>query len=206
MKTKMKTKIGICICLFALAFTNFTSAQDDLKPLRIGLKFGIPTLAGLNVEYLTPKLNNRLAADLDLSYINYSIGSIQMNYIYSGLGANYYFFKPGKGLYGGLGYGLIRNAATATISVVQEGIFLESIGKASNFHHNLNMKIGGKHGDRIYFRWELGYALNFISSDLVASGDANANIAGVKPVHIENKISTPVSSLPIINVGLGVAF
>jgi len=60
------------------------------KPIRIGLKFGIPNIVGLNFEYVTPALNARLAPTLDLSYFSLSSGDAKVSFSYIELGGNYY--------------------------------------------------------------------------------------------------------------------
>ena len=57
------------ICFITLANVVNSNLFGQELPLRIGLKVGYPQVAGLNLEYVTPLLNKRLAADLDLSYI-----------------------------------------------------------------------------------------------------------------------------------------
>ncbi len=64
-----------------LRYTFFTAiglAQE--KPLRIGLKFGVPNLAGLNVEYVTPLLDSKLAAAVDFSIISVETDNVGVSF------------------------------------------------------------------------------------------------------------------------------
>ena len=47
--------------IFLCLFTISTFAFSQEKPFRVGLKFGIPNIAGLNLEYVTPALDEKLA-------------------------------------------------------------------------------------------------------------------------------------------------
>ena len=89
----MKKSIIICFAIVLVA----ASANAQEKPFRIGLKFGIPNIAGLNFEYVTPALNARLAPTLDFSRFSITAGDAKASFTYFELGGNYYFTKEGKG-------------------------------------------------------------------------------------------------------------
>jgi hypothetical protein len=161
--------------------------QDD--PFRIGLKIGYPQLAGLNFEYVTPLLNKRLAADIDFSYIPLKPSQTTLTFTNMGLFLDYYFSHEGKGLYGGLGYSRMGFDATKTLSD-------QSKGTASIALNSLGLKIGGKHGNKFYFRWELGYSLALSSPVFEV----------VSPTTHESFSSPITGSGPIANIGFGVAF
>ena len=77
----------LCLLLVAVLLTSLTSYSQD-KPYRVGVAFGLPNLVGLNFEYVTPALNNKLAATLDYSSIKLKDGEIDFNYSYFELGVN----------------------------------------------------------------------------------------------------------------------
>ncbi|MDA0194567.1 MAG: hypothetical protein O2951_05885 [Bacteroidetes bacterium] len=119
--------------------------------MRIGLKLGVPNIVGLNFEYATPALNNKLAAALDFSFIPITIADVDLKFTYFELGANYYFVKEGKGPYGHFSYGRIGFDGTYTDDTYGEGT--AKVGFSL-----LNFKLGAKFGNGFYFRPEIGYA------------------------------------------------
>ena len=155
------------------------SVYGQEKPFRVGLKFGSPQIAGLNLEYVTPLLGKKLSADVDLSYFSFDVRDIKVGYTYFGAGSNYYFFKEGRGLYGGLGYGLMLFSLSNGVSIATANLSL------------LNMKIGGKHGGLFYFRWDLGYG--------VALGDLVLKFEG-------EEYKAPAKGGFIGDIGFGFAF
>ena len=90
-------KFSLLIITTILA--TFSSYSQD-KPYRVGVSFGLPNLVGLNLEYVTPALNNKFAATLDYSSIKLKDEEIDFNFSYFELGSNYYFGQKSKGLYG----------------------------------------------------------------------------------------------------------
>lgn len=176
----------------------FTTAFSQERPVRIGLKFGYPQLAGLNLEYVTPVLSNKLSADADISYFSLKVDESNASYTYFSLGANYYFMNEGRGLYGGLGFS--RQAFGADLTVTDPQTLQTATAKASFAFNNMYLKIGGKHGGLFYFRWNLGYAIALNDGQL----EAEATFQGRTEKRIE---STPISGGGIItDVGFGFSF
>lgn len=83
------------------------AGQAQEKPFRIGIKFGVPNIVGLNAEYVTPILGGKLAPTADFSYFSLSASGAKVSFSYFELGGNYYLMNQGKGLYGHLSYGNI---------------------------------------------------------------------------------------------------
>lgn len=173
-------------------------AQDDkiaeVNPFRIGLKIGVPNIAGLNFEYVTPLLNNKLAAAVDFTYIPLSLDIYEFTIKQWSLGVNYYFKKPGRGLYAGLATAALNIDATATDGDLT-GSTTAKVG------YPAIVKFGAKLGKKFYFRTELGYALVNMPEaiNIIMKGD------GV-PDETE-EIDLPAVDLPFIfNIGFGVAF
>lgn len=158
---------------FLLLSSNIGLAQDlandseeqeviKVRPFRVGLKLGFPNVIGGNLEYVTPLLSKKLAVNADYSMINSDWllkgedtgedNQDKVDYTYLDLGLNYYFFKPGKGLYGGVSYSTIKAEATTADS--------ESVEYIKESHSSLNVKLGAKLGGLFYFRPEIGYSFN----------------------------------------------
>jgi len=185
------------IAFFALANVANSNVFGQEDPFRIGIKIGFPQVAGLNLEYVTPLLNKRLAADVDLSYIPLNKNGSSVTYSDYAFFANYYFSKEGRGFYGGLGYGRLGFDATKDV-YFSDGTTQK--GTANLAINSLNLKIGGKYGSSFYFRWELGYcvALSTPVFEVVATHNG---------VTKNESFNSPIKgSVPIADVGFGVAF
>ncbi len=135
--------------LSILLFTTVLNAQD--KPIRIGVKLGVPNIVGLNFEYVTPLLGAKLAPTIDLSSFSIKAGDVEIKFSYFEIGSNYYFLREGKGLYGHFSYGRLGFKGTYSDPTLGEGE-----GKLGI--NTLNFKIGAKWGGLFYFRPEIGYA------------------------------------------------
>jgi hypothetical protein len=181
----MKKSFFIYLLISFFAASAF--AQE--KPVRIGLKFGLPNIAGLNFEYVTPSMDGKLAPTADFSY--FSIGDEtdgKFSFSYIEIGGNYYFKEKGKGLYGHLSYGRVSLKGTYDDILLGKGE-----GKVGL--NLVNVKIGAKLGNGFYFRPEIGFAAG-----------------GGGTMEIEYNGTTEQEDVPalfggvVFNLGFGVAF
>lgn len=142
-----------------------TETEYNLRPVRIGVKMGFPNLIGGNLEYVTPLLQKRFSVNVDYSVIKSdwllkaeevdsqeNNNNEEINFSYLDLGINYYFFKPGKGLYGGIGYNTIKAEATRED--------MESVEYIDEKHSSIDIKLGAKLGGLFYFRPEIGFSFD----------------------------------------------
>jgi len=196
---KIKSIFILTIFIYISA-NSVSNVMAQEQPFRIGLKFGFPQLAGLNLEYITPLLQKRLAADLDFSYISLTPNNITVTYTNFAIGANYYFFREGKGLYGGIGYDQMGIKASGPISVTENEPTTTINGNFNSKLNNLELKIGGKHGGLFYFRWELGYLISLNNPQYVLTGTSNGTTEN-KPF----KFVKP-NNVPLVDIGFGFAF
>lgn len=189
---KLTTIIALAILFSA------TAAFGQERPFRIGLKFGYPQLAGLNLEYVTPALNKKLSADVDISYFGLTSGDASVSYTFLYFGANYYFFNEGRGLFGGLGFG--RQAFGADLTLTEPTSGMTGKANASLAFNNLYLKIGGKHGGLFYFKWDIGYGFATNSGDLTATATINGQ-------SVTKTEATPLSGGgPMVDLGFGFSF
>lgn len=179
---------SIIISFVLVMLSAITFAQE--KPIRIGLKFGVPNIVGLNAEYVTPALNARLAPTMDFSYFSVSAGDASVSMSYFELGGNYYFMNEGKGPYGHLSYG--RIGASATVSDPDLGE-----GKGSFALNRVNLKIGAKWGNGFYFRPEIGYAM--MLGDATFKAEYNGTTQ-------EESVPGLLNLGLMFNLGFGIAF
>ena len=100
----MKLKI-LFKTIFILVFSINTSISfGQEKPLRIGVKVGVPNILTANIEYVTPLLNGRVALSVDYMSLSKTIDDVSINYDNFEIGSNIYIKETGKGLYGGISY------------------------------------------------------------------------------------------------------
>ena len=184
----------VVLCLAVGMLTTLANAQE--KPIRIGLKFGIPNIIGLNGEYVTPALGERLAPTLDFSYFSVSAGEAKASFSYLELGANCYFKSGGKGPYGHLSYGRIGFSGKYTDPVLGSG-------KGSLGINLLNIKLGAKWGNGFYFRPELGYALLLGNNKVKVKYDDPTT---GQTVTQEKSVPGFLGGGVVFNLGFGVAF
>ncbi len=124
-------------------------AQD--RPIRVGVKIGVPNIIGFNGEYVLPVIGGRLGATADFSRFSIDLSDVEVTFSYIEFGGNVYL-KEGKGPYAGLTFGRIGFDGTWTDQVLGEGT--ADIGL-----NTLNLKLGGKFGGLFYIRTEFGFAL-----------------------------------------------
>lgn len=88
----MKINFKIELFFFFLFISGEVFAQE--KPFRLGVKIGFPNIIGGHLEYVTPLLENKLAASIDYSSINTDnyIDPDEGKLTYFEVGLNYYFF------------------------------------------------------------------------------------------------------------------
>ena len=187
--------IKISLLLITAVLTSFTSYSQD-KPYRVGLTFGLPNLVGLNLEYVSPALNNKLAASLDYSSIKLKDGEIDFNYSYFELGSNYYFGQKSKGLYGHLSYGRIGFTGNYSNPIYGSGE-----GKVAL--NMINLMLGAKWGNRLYIKPEVGFA-NFFNNAIVRVEytEPTTNLT----IIVEEEIPNFLKGGLIYNLGVGLSF
>lgn len=172
-----KIKINsICYFILIAVFTQSYSVNAQtatrherdykIRPVRLGVKLGFPNIVGGNLEYVTPLFSDRLAVSLDYSTINSDwfiseedtdgAETTDLNFSYLEGGINYYFFRPGKGLYGGVGY----NQMNFEVQTNVESDGREGTGNIDYNHNSINIKLGAKLGGLFYFRPEVGYSFS----------------------------------------------
>lgn len=130
------------------------SLAPSVKRFSVGLKIGVPNIAGLSLEGVTPLLDNRVAPFVDFSSFDVKDAETEIGLSYSEFGANVYFGNKGKGAYAGIGFGNLSTDLT-----FYEDLDGGSRGKGTTGLDikSTNLKFGIKTGGRFYFRFEIGY-------------------------------------------------
>lgn len=159
-----KLLLTILIVFSAIGFAQEADQQEEtldslapgIKRFSVGLKIGVPNIAGLSLEGVTPLLDNRVAPYIDFSSFDVKDAETEIGLSYSEFGANVYFGNKGKGAYAGIGFGNLSTDLTFYENLDGGGRGKGTIGLDIK---STNLKFGIKTGGRFYFRFEVGYGL-----------------------------------------------
>ena len=218
---KITTTSFCYLILVAMLFQfDFAQAQTDLpeerdykvRPVRLGLKLGFPNLVGGNVEYVTPLLNDKLAVSLDYSTVKSdwflseedNDENTDLDFSYLEGGVNYYFFKAGKGLYGGLSYSKFKFEGQT--SVESDG--KEGTGQIDYDHNSISVKLGAKIGGLFYLRPEIGYSFSSMPETFEYTAEYEDGTSETETYDLIEELSVPNIFFKgfMANIGIGFAF
>ncbi|MCK0147843.1 hypothetical protein MWU78_19485 [Arenibacter sp. F26102] len=197
MKSKMKS------CLIIASFLGSLSTLAQEKPIRIGVKIGYPNALGGNIEYVTPLLGKKLAPSIEYSTLSPEklLEIEKFDYSYLQFGFNYYFFKPGKGLYSNLSYGILKTEIIDSGYSSDTDYNKTGTGYVKLLNKSVNLKLGAKLGSGFYFRPEIGYALTPVPEFLDTTVKFSDGTSEVQQESI-----SPLNSGLMFNFGFGAAF
>lgn len=177
------------------------SATRDINPLRIGLKVGVPTVFAINVEYVTPLLDNHVALAIDYFPLTLSTSDVEAKFKNFEIGSNIYFKNTGKGLYGGFSY--FKFNADAKVTDVDFDDESYGTGETSIEFNTFNLKVGAKLGNAFYFRIELGYGFGELPETVVITSlDGSSSTTE----DLDEVIGFLGSGVPVFNFGIGYSF
>ena len=159
-----KLLLSIFIALGMMGFAQEVNQQKEtidslapsIKRFSVGLKIGVPNIAGISFEGVTPLLDNRVAPFVDFSSFDVKDSKTEIGLSYSEFGANVYFGDKGNGAYAGIGFGNLSTDLTFYENLDGGGRGKGTIGLDIK---STNLKFGVKTGGRFYFRFEVGYGL-----------------------------------------------
>lgn len=208
MKQILKTLLLGIICYFTI---NTLKAQEvkngnlettkSIKPLRVGVKVGIPSITTLNLEYVSPILENRVALYIDYLPIKINASDLDLKLRNFEIGSNIYLNDTGNGLYAGLGYYSFNTEAGVVDVDFDDGSFGD--GNTTLKFNTVNLKIGFKTKGVFYSRIEVGYAFGSLPDRLVITS-TDGNSFTTEPIEDISVLSS--SGLPLINIGFGFSF
>ena len=219
----------ILLLVFSFPFICFSQEQEvktetdpkivKIRPIRIGAKVGFPNIIGGNIEYVTPVLNNKLGFNLDYSQIKsdwlgmdneeeYGDKTSNFDFRYIEPGISFYFFKPGKGLYTLLSYGMFQVDGTIRDVSHFEDSDLKGTGTIDLSHNSFNVKLGAKLGGLFYFRPEVGYSFNSLpqSAHMDVLYEDGSRERKSYEFEAEGTPYSPLFSGLNANLGIGFAF
>ncbi len=158
-------------CFLLGTMCSYSQSNTDINPFRIGVRGGVPTGVGLEFEYATPLLQNRIAP-----FISYGMFPFVDDYEFSffEVGSNIYFGSKGKGGYVVVSYGDLNAEVSNLSGETDSGERFEN-GESKEQLSSFNLKLGWKYGSTLYFRIEGGYAFGKLPQTLEVTGDVNGN-------------------------------
>ena len=202
-----KTINSIWLCFLMFIFSGSLYAQNDststksIKPLRIGIKIGVPNIITANAEYVTPLLNNRVALAVDWMSLSKTVDDTSINYNNFEIGTNIYLNSKGKGLYAGISYFSFDGEGTFTEVEFDSGDIEDGTGTIA--FNTLNLKLGVKLGRTFYFRIEAGYGFGDIPEFIEVTNNSG-NQTTIEDIPEIPGIKT--SGIPNFNFGIGFSF
>ena len=181
------------------------SLAPSVKRFSVGLKIGVPNIAGLSLEGVTPLLDNRVAPFVDFSSFDVKDAETEIGLSYSEFGANVYFNNKGKGAYAGIGFGNLSTDLT-----FYEDLDGGSRGKGTTGLDikSTNLKFGIKTGGRFYFRFEIGYGFTSDVPDAitVTLTEINGTETETESLDVPTIPGLGTNGLLIGNFGFGLSF
>jgi hypothetical protein len=200
----LKHIIKLYIIGLLCVFSSNIFAQEDstnvksIKPLRLGIKVGVPNIITANAEYVSPLLNNRVALAIDYMSLSKTIDDTEISYTNFEFGTNIYFNKKGKGLYGGISYFSFDGEGTFTEVEFDEDTYEDGTGNIK--FNTINLKLGAKFGRAFYFRIEVGYGFGKIPEYILVTSNTSSQTSEEEIPDIPGITN---SGLPIFNFGIG---
>lgn len=215
----MKTiRLKYTTLLFAFLFAITLGAQsnsekqnledtDSLKVKRIalGIKLGIPNIAGGSAEIVMPILNNHFAPFVDYSSFNLPVEDIETNFSFIEYGVKYYFNKKGHGFFASLGQSKLDTDITFNDLFSNDTGSTYGSAKVPLELNTTNLKLGIKTGGSFFFRFEIGYGFGDIPSEL----EFNVTVNEISESFIKKIPEIPIlgsGGIPVANFGFGLAF
>lgn len=196
-------KIALTLLMSTFLFSSLQSQSDintkGIKPLRIGIKAGLPNILTANTEYVTPLMNNRMAIVVDYMSLSKTIDETEINYNNFEIGSNIYLKSTGKGIYGGISYFSFDSEGTFREITFDDGSAEDGTGDIK--FNTVNLKLGVKVGRAFYFRFEVGYGFGNIPEQILVKSKSSGKTTYEEIPDIPGISS---SGLPVINFGIGV--
>ena len=208
-----KLLLTILMVFSAIGFAQEADQQEEtldslapsIKRFSVGLKIGVPNIAGLSLEGVTPLLDNRVAPYIDFSSFDVKDAETEIGLSYSEFGVNVYFGNKGKGAYAGIGFGNLSTDLTFYENLDGGGRGKGTIGLDIK---STNLKFGIKTGGRFYFRFEVGYGLtNDVPDDItVTLTEIGGNGTETDTFEVPTIPGVGTNGILLGNFGFGLSF
>lgn len=181
------------------------SLSPSIKRFSVGVKVGVPNIAGLSLEAVTPLLDNRIAPFADFSGFDVKDAETEIALSYTEFGTNVYFVNKGKGAYAGIGFGNLSTDLTFYENLDGGG---QGKGTTGLDIKSTNLKFGIKTGGRFYFRFEVGYGFTSDVPDeiTVTLTEIGGNETDTDTFEVPTIPGLGTNGLLVGNFGFGVSF
>lgn len=181
------------------------SLSPSIKRFSVGVKVGVPNIAGLSLEAVTPLLDNRIAPFADFSGFDVKDAETEIALSYTEFGTNVYFGNKGKGAYAGIGFGNLSTDLTFYENLDGGG---QGKGTTGLDIKSTNLKFGIKTGGRFYFRFEVGYGFTSDVPDeiTVTLTEIGGNETDTDTFEVPTIPGLGTNGLLVGNFGFGVSF
>ena len=187
--------------LLSVSMLSFAQSNAEINPFRIGVKAGVPIGIGLDVEYVTPLLGNRIAPFV--TYGAFPFDDLEFKYFE--IGSNIYLGSRGKGTYVSASYGDLKGEVT-NLSGTNDAGDNYTNGVAKEQLSSFNLKLGWKFGKTLYFRIEAGYAIGQLPEEIKVVGDVNGQQETFYLTYDDVMDYISGKGYPLFNLGIGYAF
>ena len=189
------------VIIILLPFLGIGQSSEDVNPIRLGVKGGVPIGIGVELEYVTPLLGNRIAP-----FVSYGMFPFDdFNFNYFEIGSNVYFGRKGKGGYVSASYGDL-NGEVINLSGTNDNGDYYTNGVTKEQLSSFNLKLGWKYGKALYFKWEIGYAFGKLPEEIKVVGDVNGQQETFYLNYEEIMDYISGKGYPILNIGIGYGF
>ncbi|MDW5288664.1 hypothetical protein [Formosa sp. PL04] len=187
--------------LLSIPMLSFAQSNAEVNPFRIGIKAGAPIGIGLDVEYVTPILGNRIAP-----FVTYGIYPFNdLDFKYFEIGSNIYLGSRGKGGYLAASYGDLNGEVTNLNGTNDAGDNYTD-GVANEQLSSFNLKLGWKYGKALYFRIEAGYAIGQLPEEIKVVGNVNGQQETFYLTYDDITEYISGKGYPLFNLGIGYGF
>lgn len=177
------------------------ATNKSVKPLRLGVKSGVPNALSLHLEYVTPLLDNRVAASFDYNPFSFTAETLDIQFNIIEIGTNIYLNNKGSGLYAGVSYTSFEGDVFNPDVEFDDGTF--GPGTANVSFNTINTKVGVKLGRVFYFRLEIGYGFGSLPNQFITESiETSSN----QVEFIEDIEFLEDSGIPQLNLGIGFGF
>ena len=160
----------------------------------------------MSSEIVLPILNNHFTPYIDYSSSNLPSGDTKTSFSFIEYGIKYYFGEKGHGLFASLGQSkLDANFTFNELFFSDNTMTTLGSAKVPLGLNTTNLKLGIKSGEAFFFRFEIGYGIGDIPSEL----KFNVNTNGINKSFTEERPAIPGLSsggILLANFGFGFAF
>ncbi len=197
----------ICSIAFSQEKEEKKKKSNDVNPIRIGVKVGVPDIVAGNLEFVTPLFDNRVALFVDYSKFSVNEDDAEVDAKYFEGGLNIYFNNKGRGLYVSASMSNLKIDGKYTDAETVNGTVYQGQATGDLQIKTTNLKLGAKLGKKFYFRIEAGYGFGDIPQEIEVTGtEQGTGMQQTDYVEIPDIPGVSESGMIVANIGFGFSF